>query len=135
MQGNIRRVSEAEGPWEEIAATKKWLRELRVASGMTQAELGARMGLTARAVLNAESPKEGLPRGLPFLKMLRALGVVVDAPLAVDSLEDRLQALETKIDRQGAATTKSLASLAEAVRALETRRAPQGGRARKARAG
>jgi transcriptional regulator with XRE-family HTH domain len=124
-EGNHPPVSNAEGPWEEVAATKRWLRELREQSGMTQAELGARMGLTARAVLNAESAKEGLPRGLPFLKMLRALGVVADAPLQADPLDVRLQALEAEV-REAVALTREALELLRAER-------PQGASAPRSR--
>ena len=118
-------MSEPEGPWEEVVAVKTWLRECRVQSGMTQAELGQRMGLTGRAVLNAESLKEpGLPRGLPFLKMLRALGVVADAPLAADPLDVRLESLEAQVAASVDLTKEALELLREAQqRATSTRRA------------
>ncbi len=72
---------------DEVLAVKRWLRETREAPPkITQAELALRMGVTERTVILAESEKnDQLPRGLQFLRMLQALGVVADAPSAADS--------------------------------------------------
>lgn len=77
---------------------KKWLRDLREQRGYSQAELGEAIGLTGRAILNAEKASEGFPHGLAMLRLLRVLGVVVDAPLAEsDGILVRLRALEEKV--------------------------------------
>ena len=89
-----------EGPLAEVLEAKRWLRRIRAAPPkMTQVELAARMGLTSRAVINAESlDNASLPRGLPFLRMLQALGAVIDAPQREGpSLEDRLATIEARV--------------------------------------
>lgn len=114
-----------EGDLTDIDAVKAWIRARREAVGITQEELAAFMGESARAVLNAEKigdPKAGLPRGYPFFRMLQRLGVVVaDAPVpAGPSLHDRLAALE-------AAFAESVNQTREALELLREARQPDAG--------
>ena len=116
---------------DEILEVKRWLRGLR--GDMTQRELAEAMGVTTRVVINAEDvTNPALPRGLPFLRMLRELGVVVAAPAASPSISDRLGSVEAQVETQTQATTKSLAALAKEVRALARRLDGRDGRATRA---
>lgn len=99
---------------DEVLAVKRWLREIREAPPkITQAELALRMGVTERTVINAESESnDRLPRGLQFLRMLQALGVVADAPSATDSPAALLELL-------GASAEKVVLVQAEVVERLK----------------
>ena len=74
---------------------KRWLRDLRQASGLTQKQLGELVGRDTRVILNAESETSGWPGGFTLLRMLQELGVVEDAPAPADS---PLARLEEKVD-------------------------------------
>lgn len=107
----------------ELVETKVWLRGLREQAGMSQAELATRCKLNTRSILNAENPRnDALPRGLPFLRMLRVLGVVVDGPAAADPLEDRLRSLEEKVDQLVELSSRVVLAI------QELRRVDEGGR-------
>lgn len=105
---------------------KNLLRALRSQSGLSQKELALAVGTSTRTIHNAESLTEGMPEGLTMLRMLQALGAVVDAPKPPQTqIEIHLRSLEDLIGVQGEATTRALDGVAEEVRAL-ARRLDQG---------
>lgn len=86
------------GDSDEKQAVKKWLKELREKRGYTQKELAEIIGVDTRTILNAESATGSLPRGLSFLRLLRELGVVADAPVETEGgLAGRLAKLEEEV--------------------------------------
>lgn len=89
-----------EKPPADVAAVKLWLRNLRKARGLTQEELATIAGVSTRTIINLENPKMGLATGLPFIKVLRELGVLHGAPIQDQpTLTDRLDAIESLIVR------------------------------------
>lgn len=105
---------------DEIAA-KRWLRQLRDDSGLSQAALAEAVGTSRRTVLNAESEREdaGWPNGFTLLRMLQELGVVTGAAVQTDRPLARLEA----------SVAESVALTREAIQLLrEARGQADGGR-------
>ncbi len=104
---------------DEIAA-KQWLRQLRKASGLSQAALAEAVGTSRRTVLNAESEREdaGWPNGFTLLRMLQELGAVTDAPSIADSPLARLEEAAAESAEQ---TARSFEALAEGIARIEDR--------------
>ena len=76
---------------------KRWLRELRNRSHLSQRALGELVGVDRRTILNAESEGDdaGWPHGFTLLRILQELGAVREAPAPSDS---PLARLEEKVD-------------------------------------
>ena len=117
----------------EELATKRWLRQLREASGLSQAALAEAVGTSRRTVLNAESEREdaGWPNGFTLLRMLQELGAVTDAPAPAATPLARLEAGVAELADD---TGRSLEAIAEGIARIEERLPDGAARARKAQA-
>lgn len=115
-----------EFPPKEIAALKKWLRDLREEKGLTQAEVGREIGRDGKSVLLAENQDNlQLPQGMAMYLWLRELGVLAsEADLGrPPSLSDRLAAIEAQV--AGLATSEDLQrALAVALEAIRSQANP-----------
>jgi transcriptional regulator with XRE-family HTH domain len=109
---------------DDLLEVKRWLRRLRDEADLTQEELGQIVGLTGKAVANAESlRKPSLPHGWSLYLMLRELGVLTGAPdPSRPTVADRLGALEAAVTSRSDSVAMSLDALARDIRALERRR-------------